>query len=241
VLENGTQSGAGLALGGIIVGFAEIVTVVLLIVALVAVVKTDGQELQIAGAPGYNTFSGPTGKPMAEGRPWGVVCQPIVFRTGAGVPDSVYTQLERVVQTARAGGVDVTVATRQDRWYPDSLYPSGLTDRSVQFVSVFASTQTPPVLDNGKSEHVAFQWNARSSDDGNHEIVTYLQVELYLKTLTGPAVVRRAARQLVAFSQGVGGSSAAGSGIADGSIVDSFSSKDLSAMELMSGCRSRPT
>jgi uncharacterized protein DUF4190 len=235
--SGGTKTGAGLALAGIIVGFAEIALVVVLIVALVLVVQSDSRKLQIAGAPGYSTFAGPTGQPMVEGRPWGVACEPIVFQAGDGVPNAIYTEMQEVVLAARAAGVDVTLATRQDRWYPTSLYPSGLTNGKVQFVSVLSSTATPPLLGFDQPEHIQFSWNARPTADKTHEIVTYLQAVLYLKVLTDPAVVRRSVRQLIAFSQGVAGSSVAQSGIVDGSSADGFTDQDYGAMRLMSGCR----
>jgi hypothetical protein len=234
--SDGTKTGAGLALAGIIVGFAEIALVVVLIVALVLAVQSDTRGLQIAGAPGYTTFAGPTGQPMVEGKPWGVVCEPIVFQAGAGVPAAIYTQFQQVVLVARAAGVDVTLATRQDRWYPTALYPSGLTNGDVQFVSVFSSTATPPLLGFDEPEHIAFSWNAKPTADKTHEIVTYLQAELYLKVLTSPAIVRRSVRQLIAFSQGVAGSSDAESGIVDGSTTDGFTDRDYVAMMVMSGC-----
>jgi hypothetical protein len=239
--SDGSQTGRGLALGGIIVGVLEIAAAVVLVLALVSFVHTRLQALQIPGAAGYRTFSGPSGKPLAVGKPWGERCQPIVFEVGKGIPQSVYTQLQQVVQLARNEGVDVTLATQKDSWFTGSLYPPGLTSGQVKFVALFPDTATPPLLRFDVPEHIAFQWNAKPSPDGRHEIVTYMQADLYLKALTGPASIRRAARQLVAFSQGVAGSSASGSGIADGSGVDSFSPRDIAAMELMSGCHFRPS
>jgi Domain of unknown function (DUF4190) len=242
--SNGTVGGAGLALAGIIVGFVEtalfVTLIVIAIVALVDVAATDQRQVQISGAPGYTTFTGSSGEPLAEGRPWGVTCQPIVFQAGNDVPDSIYTPLVQVVQMARASGMDVTVATRQDRWYPTALYPAGLTDRSVQFVSVLTDSQTPPLLSFGEPEHIEFDWNTVTNADGTHDVLTYLQADMYLQSLTNPFDVRRAIRQLIAFSQGVAGSDATGSGIADQSTVDGFSAGDYAAMRLMSGCRHPP-
>jgi hypothetical protein len=238
--SGGTRSGSGLALAGIIVGFAEVALVVVLVLALVAVVRTDNAKVQIAGAPGYTTLAGTNGKSLPEGQPWGVACEPIVFQPAPGVPDSIYTQLQQVVLVARASGVDVTVATRQDRWYPDSLYPSGLTDSRVQFVTVSTSAQTPPLLGFDRPEHIQFSWDARLSGDGKHDVITYLQGQMYLQALTSPSIVRLAVRQLIAFSQGVAASSDSESGIVDGTTADAFTAKDISAMRLMSGCRNPP-
>jgi hypothetical protein len=142
--SGGTRSGSGLALAGIIVGFVDIALAAVLIVAVVFAVQADNRRVQIAGAPGYTTYAGSTGLPLVEGKPWGVACEPIVFQTSGGVPTALYTQLQQVALVARAAGVDVTVGTRQDRWYPTALYPPGLTNNDVQFVSVFSSTGTPP-------------------------------------------------------------------------------------------------
>jgi Domain of unknown function (DUF4190) len=232
----GTKTGAGLALAGIIVGVAEVALVVVLIVALVSAVQSDNRRMQIVGAPGYSTFAGANGRPMVEGRPWGVACEPIVFQVGAGVPTAIYTQFQQVVQVARAAGVDVTLATRQNRWYPESLYPSGLTDKDVQFVSVFSSTETPPLLGFDEPEHINFNWNGRPTGDQTHDTITYLQAEVYLQALTSPFIVRRSFRQLIAFSQGVSASSQPQSGIVDGSSTDGFTARDYAAMRVMSGC-----
>jgi hypothetical protein len=234
--SDGTKTGAGLALAGIIVGLAEIALVVVLIVALVSAVQSDTRRLQIAGAPGYSTFAGANGRPMVEGKPWGVACEPIVFQVGAGVPATIYTQFQQVVLVARAAGVDVTLATRQDRWYPTALYPSGLTDSDVQFVSVFSSTETPPLLGFDEPEHIGFSWNGKPTADKTHDIVSYLQAELYLQALTSPFIVRRSFRQLIAFSQGIAASSQPQSGIVDGSTTDGFTERDYAAMRVMSGC-----
>src|SRR5207249_10664443 len=45
----------------------------------VAIARHLGSSLRISGAPGYRTFTGPRGEPMAVGRPWGPVCQPVRF------------------------------------------------------------------------------------------------------------------------------------------------------------------
>ena len=58
----------------------------------------------IAGAPGYFTYSGPDGAPLAVGRPWGSPCKPIVFTVGSQMPQSDYTQIQMTVLAARARG-----------------------------------------------------------------------------------------------------------------------------------------
>jgi len=235
--SNGTRTGMGLALAGIIVGLVEIALVVILAVIVVVAVVHRQNSVAVPGEPGYRTFTGADGRPMAPGRPWGEACQPVVFQTATGMPHGVYEQLESVVSAARTRGVDVTVATPQDQWIPSQLYPPGLTNTSVKFVTLFPQRAEPPVLDlAGHREHIEFEWDTRPSMDGKHDVVTYLQVDLYLKAVPSPASQRLALRQLVAFTQGVSGSTAPGSGIASGSTVDAFSAKDIAAMQRMSGC-----
>ncbi len=190
----------------------------------------------IAGAPGYQTFAGRAGLPIEEGRPWGKPCQPIVF-AAEELPEAIYLQVKQVVQDARADGIDVTIDNNHNRWFPTTLYPPGLTTTDVEFVTVSANAVTTPRLTDGGPEHIDFTWGASPSADGKSDI-TGLTATLYLKAIDGnPEVTRRSARQLVAFAEGVGGSTARGSGIALHSRVDAFSPRDIAAMRLMGGCR----
>jgi hypothetical protein len=193
---------SGAVSGGIVVG----------VVFAVLGNALGNQHLAIPGAPGYATFTGPAGKPMAVGHPWGVPCQPIVFSVAKGVPGSVYDQIQRVVTEARGVGVDVTVETRGFIWFPPDLYPRGLTNSDVKFVSVFANTESSPTVSGTHPEHIGFGWNARPASNGTHEVVTYLQATLYLKNIAGSvAVDRLATRQLIAFTRRGG----LGSGLAE--------------------------
>jgi hypothetical protein len=192
----------------------------------------------IAGAPGYRTFGGPHGKPLALGRPWGRPCQPIRFTVEEHVPDSVYAEVGAVVAEARRDGIDVTLETRNFAWSPGSLYYApGQSPATVARVPIFAKDGNPPRLSAGEAEHIGFGWNARVDADGRHEDVTYAQGELWMRAIAGsPQLVRRSIRQLVALTQGIIGTSSAGSGIARNTTVDSFSASDVRAMRLMSGC-----
>jgi hypothetical protein len=234
--SNGSRTGGGLALAGIILGLAEIALIAVLIVGLVLLAQSDNRRLQIAGAPGYATFSGPTGQPLEVGKPWGVACEPIVLQPAAGVPGVIWRQLQQVVTTARSAGVDVSVGTRQDKWYPASLYPPGLTDQEVAFVTISSATGPAPLHGFNQRDHIVFSWNAKPAADGRHEILTSLQAELYLQELTSATVDRLAVRQLIAFSQGVADASAPASGIVDGTSSEGFTDRDYAAMRVMSGC-----
>jgi len=107
-------------------------------------------------------------------------------------------------------------------------------------VPVFANTTSSPRFADGKPEHIVFGWDARPAADREHEVLTSLEGVFYLKNLDDAAAYRSAMRRFVAFSQGIAGSTAPGSGIAEGTAVDSFSSADVTAMLRMSGCHLHP-
>lgn len=213
------------------------------LVALSVVASFVGRNLVfsyrrgIPGASGYTTFDGPHGMPMAKGRPWGPPCQPVLFDVSSGVPDGDYQQIVSAVGSARADGVDVAIETRNFMWDPNQLYPAGQNLATVKVVAILGDWKSRPRLANGQLERIEFGWNAAVSSDHRHEHLTDLQATLWLSQLDGhPDRVRIATRQLIAFAQGVGGSTAAGSGISRGTTVDEFSPDDLHAMALMSGC-----
>lgn len=254
--SQGTQSGAGLALSGIIVGFAVIAlwTGLFVLGAVTnnnsigpsqSVPPTGGLgpsagDLAIPGAAGYGSFDGPDGLPLALGRPWGNGCQPIVFSVNYNIPASAYDELEQVVTQARSAGLDVTTEDPQGYWQPGDLYPPGLTNAEVEFVAVFVNAGSAPTLSDGSPEHVEFGWDGHPSTDGANDVLTRVQATLYSENLPDAAAYRLADRQLVAFGEGVGSSTAVGSGIARGSSVDAFSEEDIAAMKTMSGCVSSP-
>ena len=192
---------------------------------------------RIAGAPGYSTYRGPHGYPLAEGRPWGNPCQPLRFSVASDISTADYDQIVAVVESARSDGIDVTIENRNFMWYPSQLYPPGQNNTTVERIGIFASSAAPPRLSDGHLERIGFGWDAAMSRDGHHEHLTDLQATLYLTQLEGhPDRLRIAIRQFIAFTQGVGGSTARDSGISRGTSVDKFRSADLRAMELMSGC-----
>jgi hypothetical protein len=195
-------------------------------------------DLAIPGAPGYSTFTGPHGKPLAVGRPWGEPCQPIRFTVEERVPDWVYAQVAAVVSEARRDGIDVTLETRQFLWFPGSLYYLGAqSPASTVRVAIFAQDQAPPQLANGQPEHIDLGWDARLDSDGHHEDLTLAQGILWMQALNeSPHAVRRSIRQLVAMTQGVIHTTRQDSGIAEGTNIDHFTPADVSAMKRMSGC-----
>jgi hypothetical protein len=194
--------------------------------------------LTIPGAPGYNTMTGPHGKPLAVGRPWGHACQPVRFAVEEHVPDSVYTQIATVVAEARRDGLNVALETRDFRWTPSSVYyPAGLGPATVPRVAIFAHSEKPPQRSDGKPENIRLGWDATVDPDGRHEDLTSIDGDFWMQTLQGhPQAVRRSMRQLVAMTEGIGRATRDDSGIARDSSLDRFSPADVAAMRLMSGC-----
>ena len=148
--SKGGETGDGLALAGLIIGIVEL-AISLVVVIVVVVLIANGSfselgqhELAIGGAPGYTTTTGESGRPLAEGSPWGRPCQPIVFQVNSSMPAQQYELIRQSVEGARALGLDVTIETQGLIWYPSLLYPAGQTNATVQVVPIFPSTETPP-------------------------------------------------------------------------------------------------
>ena len=193
---------------------------------------------RIAGAPGYRTFTGPRGKPLPVGRPWGRACQPIRFAADRAVSSSAYAQIASVVAEARRDGLDVTLEDRSFGWSPSSLYyVAGQTPGDTVQVSITESGGDPPRLSNGQLEHIHFGWDAKLDTNHSHEDLDYAYGELWTKTVgDDPPVLRRSVRQLVALTQGILSTSRSDSGIARNSSIDRFTPTDVAAMKRMSGC-----
>ena len=202
------------------------------------IVYEHGQDLAIPGAPGYSTFTGPLGKPLPVGRPWGRPCQPVRFAVEEHVPDWVYDQVDAVVTAARRDGIDVALETRQFFWSPGTLYyMDGQTTASTVRIGIFADDGTPPELSNGQPEHIGFGWDAILDPDGHNEDLTQADGMLWMQTLGANAkAVRRSVRQLIAMTQGIMSTSRRSSGIARDSNIDRFTTADIAAMDRMSGC-----
>src|ERR1700733_12097238 len=235
--SGGSESGDGLALAGMIIGIVELVLSLLVVGILVGLIGSRSlskpQDLitAIAGAPGYWTSTGPVGLPFPVGRPWGESCQPIVFDIDDTLPGQQVMLIEQAIQNTRALGLDVTYAYPDNMWYPSTLYPAGDTNSSVQTVNIVPSEQWPTPVDNfGLHEHIEFGSDARVSSNGRHEVLTDLTGTLFLHAVAGdPQSTKRAVRELIAFSQGVAGSSATGSAISSGNTATEFSRGDVNA------------
>lgn len=220
---------------------ATLLSVVIPLAALggrIAIGYEHRAALAIPGAPGYFRFGGSHGKLLAVGRPWGSACQPIRFAVEPNTPDDVYSDFASVVAEARSDGLDVTLDNRQLTWTPQALYyPPGQSSASVRRVLIDWETGPPRRLGNGTSERLKLGWNTAVDADGDHEDITSAQGQLWSRSLANqPQAVRRSIRQLIAMTQGVMRTSRADSGIAQDTGNDRFSTADVAAMKLMSGC-----
>jgi hypothetical protein len=199
---------------------------------LTVVVVEQRSSFSIPGAPGYSTFAGADGDALVVGRPWGTPCQPIRFVLDPTAPTWVYPQVAAAVGEARGEGIDVTLETREFSWSPTRLYyRAGQSPATTAQVTIFATDRASPTLSNGQPEHIGLGWDAENGR------LTRLQGQLWLPSVTGPRLVRRSIRQLIAMTQGIISTSNPNSGIPDGNHASSFTSEDIAAMLRMSGCQ----
>jgi hypothetical protein len=194
--------------------------------------------LEIPGASGYLTYTGPRGYPGPIGRPWGQACKPIVFGFNSSVPSWIYEQAVQVINEARKQGVDVAAENREGRGNPASLYyRDGESPKTVAVVGVFVKSGVPPVMTDGKHLHINLLWDAKLDSDHHNEDLTAVEGDLYTKVLTGHAeLVRRSIRELIAMTQGITSTRLSVSGISNVGVTDRFTSEDIAAMLRMSGC-----
>ena len=225
---------------GVCIGVAVLLAIGAVSVRGFVVAVIHGRD--IAGSPGYSTFTGPAGKPFPVGRPWGKACQPIRFTVEEHVPDDVYAQIVSVVNEARADGLDVTMEDRSFMWNLDSLYyPPGTTSDDAQRVGIFVNNGSPFMSSDGQPAHVDLGWDATLDPDGRHEDLTSAQGTLQMAVLAGDVVgQRRAVRDLIALTLGVAASTQSDSDLRNGATRDSFSPADIAAMKHMSGCGDAP-
>jgi hypothetical protein len=159
------------------------------------------------------------------------------------MPGPQYTEISDAVLNARSLGLDVTFTYwPSNTWFPGVLYPAGQTNQTVQFVQIVPSNQSQLPIVDGQVGRILYKWNTARAGDGRHDVLTYLQATLYLQGVgNDPQMTKRMIRELIAFSQGINGSTAAGSSIAFGNHETAFSKGDINAMQRMSGCTLEPT
>ena len=193
--------------------------------------------LAIAGTAGYFTFTGPHALPAPVGRPWGTACKPVALVVGNALPAAVKTQVLQVVAAAGKQGLDV-VATSSARALPGGLYYRlGQSAKTAARVSIASSTGTPPKQADGQPALISIGWKMRADGDKHNDDLTQVTGTLEMTALAGhPDLVRQAIRQLIAWTQGVGPTGNAVSGISPISMTDRFTPADITAMMKMSGC-----
>jgi hypothetical protein len=198
--------------------------------------RGSSPNLAIPSAPGYSTFGGEHGLPLAVGRPWGQPCKPIRFAAARNVPDWVYAQLADTVGQARRDGLDVTMESRRFYWHPNKLYYLGdESPKTTVLVGIYAKYKVRPRPANGTLGHSGIGWDTRVDHDLSHEDITTIYGVLVMQRIVAKTV-RAAARRLIAMTQGVGGTTRPDSAITRASIDNNFTPGDINAMKRASGC-----
>lgn len=195
------------------------------------------EHLSIPGATGYFTFSGPGNLPATVGRPWGRACEPIAFVIGSRLPISVRRQVLQVIAAARDQGLDVTATVGGRLLGAGLFYRDGQSARTTAKVPILAGTGNPPALPDGRSQQITIATTMRADRSGQGDDLTGVTGTLQLRALNGqPDAIQRAIRQLIAWTQGIGRTGNAVSGIANAATPDRFTAADVAAMLKMSGC-----
>jgi len=187
--------------------------------------------LAIQGAPGYFTYTGETGTPVTVGRPWGLGCAAIVLAPQPNVPDRYLVQIQRVVQEARSGGLNIAMWNKDHTYNPTQFSHPEMLPAFFVPLSADANASGPDVGRLGTG------WSTKPIPGVTTSALFRLQGVYYLRHLTSDAAIRDVTRYMVALSQGIAQSSIPGSGIALHTTVDGFTQTDIQAMLTMSGCR----
>jgi hypothetical protein len=198
--------------------------------------KGNRYSRAIPGAPGYTTYYGQHGLPIAVDRPWGKACTPVRFTIEPAVSAEIRTQVLAVVAEARRAGLNVTLEDAQGMWIDDSVYyPAGMTSADVVDVYIGVDDNPSYRLANGRMAQVAGGYDSKR--DGRQEDFSSMVGRLRLRVVGGnPTLERVAVREIVSMSQGIRDTPTVSSGMYTGTPLDAFTLSDIAAMRLMSGC-----
>lgn len=189
-------------------------------------------------AGGYSSFTGPRGLTVTGGAPWGAPCAAVLVHIPEHAPSVLETAIRDVVAEAHRGGVNVSVATGTD-WDMTGFVRPPEVGTPPRHAVIVLDDGEPGTTRDGSPTTVTMGWSMERAPDGASEYLTQLRARFYTQTLAGDALTeRKAVRYLIGWSQGISGSSLAGSGIASLMHLagDAFTPSDLAAMRTMSGC-----
>lgn len=184
----------------------------------------------------YMLSSGPHGKLLEVGQPWGFSCAPVLFRLGTGMPAGEVKQFESVVDAARRVGFNVAAVRGSAEPAAGSLVGEAQLWR---VVPVAYSTKTPGPNELGKPQAMNTVWDSRVTFDGGYENLTSMRFTVFGRTTAGDALLqRKVARLAVARAFGVFGARSTSSGITQlmQAEADAFTGDDIAAIRAMSGC-----
>jgi hypothetical protein len=143
----------------------------------------------------------------------------------------------QVIAAARKQGIDVMASAGGRPLTSGLFYRAGQSARTTAKVPILAATGSPPTLADGQAQRIAIASTMRADHSGHGDDLTGVTGTLQLRALDGqPEAVRHAIRQLIAWTQGVGRTGNAVSGIAGATTTDRFTDADITAMLKMSGC-----
>ena len=223
---------------GVLAVAGVVVLAMVVVPRVVPVVKQQATKQSVL-ASGYETFTGPRGLTPPGGAPWGTQCAAVVLYLPATAPRGLQTALKAVVAEAHRGGVNVAVEDPARGWDPRTLVHPPADGVPAKVVSLIVDDRTPGLANDGTPETLRMGWNMDLSPDGLTEYLTMLRSRLFTVSLADdPLTERQALRSVIAWSQGISGSTLPGSGIAYRlrDSGDAFTVADLAAMRAMSGC-----
>jgi hypothetical protein len=186
---------------------------------------------ELGGDGGYHSFPLGRDPQLVVGRPWGSPCQPVVVYL-AGSPDAlIQKQAIRVVDEARALGLDV--------WF--MKLPPGAKPGSYGQFTVTAEAGRAPV-NPGTGRPVRYSVHEkylRMTDTGEHRLFDP-SADVFSESLGGDrALTRKAFRAVIAAAVGLStGATTERTGLAEHleDSADAFSDADATALRKMSGC-----
>jgi hypothetical protein len=188
----------------------------------------------VPGAPDYLVATNNVGQAVELGLPWGTQCADIQVVPSNQMSIALYDQFRSVVPEANSDGLALRLDNRTLFFGPPSP-PSELTSGIAEaaMVGIYSTASSGPVVDD-HPQLMTIQPYLSTTTIGN--VYYFVMATFYRPTQASGLALRTAVRQLLAFSEGLGTSTTRSSGLRDGTKMDSFTSSDVRALGITSGC-----
>jgi hypothetical protein len=198
-----------------------------------------------AASPGYLRLAGLGGWPPAVGRPWGRACLTEELVLNGEVPQTVVTATHDVLAGAQQA-MTLSVSLPSKRTWtgftahgPGGGLPDPM-DTSAPINFPVVQYRQAPSRPSGTSggDSVAF-WKTLPAGSSGDQRFDWFQGNLFPDSLMkDPLRLRKALRMMLANSVGIAYSERPGSGLRGNldDSIDGFSTDDLHALEVFSGC-----